>query len=170
MFLLTSINTTSGKYFLPHLSLYTNCCLVCDSLVHILSAASPSCTPAGEVPEDLGRAPVPHPAHSRLSCGMRQGSSRHYPPGAWKLPKAGDSTTSLHPGPAARLCWWAKGSFLSPAWASGVSLYHHRLSSSHHVLLWKAWLLDDLFIDRRGLCHGGFFGSFNYLFRSTNLV
>lgn len=41
MFLLSSL--TSGKYFLPHLSLYTDCCLGSDSLVLTLSAANPSC-------------------------------------------------------------------------------------------------------------------------------
>lgn len=50
MFLLTCLNTTSGKYFLPHPGLYIDCCLLCDSLVRIPSAASPICTPVGEIP------------------------------------------------------------------------------------------------------------------------
>jgi len=70
VFLLISLSTISGKYFLPHLSLYTDCYLVCDSFVRSLSAAGSGCTPTGEIPGErrlVGpRCPTPCPQQAQL--------------------------------------------------------------------------------------------------------
>lgn len=108
----SSLKTTPGKSFLPHLSLYINYLFVCGSLVCILVS-----TPAGEISEEctLGKAPVRHSAHGMLSCGLGPGSLRNYPDRAWKFLKARATQILWILALLPKLPLWAKGFFLSPA-------------------------------------------------------
>lgn len=150
----SSLKTTPGQSFLPHLSLYINYHFVWGSLVCILVS-----TPAGEISEEctLGKAPVPHSAHGMLSCKVRPGSLRHYPDRAWKFLKAGGNTNSLDPAPAAKATLVGQRLLFISSLHLCVSLYQYFLSSSPHILQWRALTPDDLFIDSSGLCHGDFF-------------
>lgn len=77
----------------------------------------PKCYTISQASRDLGESLVQTLAQSRLSRGVKPGLRALYH-GVWKSSKEGDSTISLHPGPAPWLSLWGKFFFLNPAWNS----------------------------------------------------